>query len=384
MQRIGILDELEHVVKEKRKTNPFLKVASDLIPRKLLFKLGIVAKMKLKTSMTDMPYAIEDAELLSELGYNLVKKENGDDEGLMCEGEYRYFFTKYTKYEFVTGDNDCVRQHILPKAGINCNIHLLDCTKIEVNLKNENYKGAAIVKDDEGIKRGYKAGTLRGISGDGGVIEEIRFGSISEHDLTLCRDMILTSQVLKQGDILINDRGFLSREIINELKAKRGVDVYVPLKKGMDAYEEAVLLAKMPETKWYNHPNKKRNTQKIAFVSELGEMWQSDDPKNDVSINGCVVHDSKDDEYYVFITTDTTKTARQIICAYEMRPEIEEDYRQLKDFWNLEDFKSTKLCLITFHIICVLLGYLMFQIYVATDEGKKYSGKSLPVIIKAP
>ncbi|GMO29138.1 MAG: hypothetical protein Ta2B_10110 [Termitinemataceae bacterium] len=48
MQRIGILDELEHIVKEKRKTNPFLKVPSDLIPRKLLFTLGIVAKMKAK------------------------------------------------------------------------------------------------------------------------------------------------------------------------------------------------------------------------------------------------------------------------------------------------------------------------------------------------
>jgi hypothetical protein len=29
---------------------------------------------------------------------------------------------------------------------------------------------------------------------------------------------------------------------------------------------------------------------------------------------------------------DTTKTARQIIPVHEMRPEIEEDYRQLKDF----------------------------------------------------
>lgn len=47
--------------------------------------------------------------------------------------------------------------------------------------------------------------------------------------------------------------------------------------------------------------------------------------------------------------------------ACEMRPEIEEDCRQLKNFWNLEDFKSTKLCLITFHIICVLLGCLMFN-----------------------
>jgi hypothetical protein len=52
------------------------------------------------------------------------------------------------------------------------------------------------------------------------------------------------------------------------------------------------------------------------------------------------------------------------------------------DFWRLEDFKSTKLPLIAIHLVATLLGYLLFQLYVATDEGKKYSGKSLPVILK--
>ncbi|GHU14778.1 hypothetical protein FACS1894161_5470 [Spirochaetia bacterium] len=63
----------------------------------------------------------------------------------------------------------------------------------------------------------------------------------------------------------------------------------------------------------------------------------------------------------MFVTTDTTKSAAQIRGTYEMRPEIEDDYRQLKDFWRLEDFKSTKISLITVHMICVLLGYLLFH-----------------------
>ena len=33
-------------------------------------------------------------------------------------------------------------------------------------------------------------------------------------------------------------------------------------------------------------------------------MWESDDAKRDVPVNGCVVHDTKDGEYYVFVTTD--------------------------------------------------------------------------------
>ena len=38
--------------------------------------------------------------------------------------------------------------------------------------------------------------------------------------------------------------------------------------------------------------------------------------------------------------------------------------------------------MIAFHIVCTLLGYLMFQLYVGTEEGDRWSGKSLPVIIK--
>lgn len=50
------------------------------------------------------------------------------------------------------------------------------------------------------------------------------------------------------------------------------------------------------------------------------------------------------------MTTDTEKTAKQIIKTYEMRLEIEEDFRQMKDFWKLEDFKSTKYNYITYHM----------------------------------
>ena len=63
------------------------------------------------------------------------------------------------------------------------------------------------------------------------------------------------------------------------------------------------------------------------------------------------------------MTTDTTKTARQIVQTYELRPEIEEDFRQMKDFWELSGFKNTKYNYITFHIIMTLTGYLFFQIY---------------------
>ena len=86
MLEMGIVDELSHAVKGKRKAGPFLENESGIIPLSLLFTLAITAKMKVKTSMTDIPSAVEDAELLSRLGYNLVKTGEGKTEGLMSEG----------------------------------------------------------------------------------------------------------------------------------------------------------------------------------------------------------------------------------------------------------------------------------------------------------
>ena len=78
---------------------------------------------------------------------------------------------------------------------------------------------------------------------------------------------------------------------------------------------------------WDQHPNKKRKTQKIQLIKDLGSLWESEEPETDVPVNACVVHDQKDDEYYVFMTTDTSKTAKEIINIYELRPEKEEDFR---------------------------------------------------------
>src|SRR5699024_2086183 len=155
----------------------------------------------------------------------------------------------------------------------------------------------------------------------------------------------------------------------------RKVDTYVPLKSNMNAYQIAIQIAQ-EENKWEPHPS--RENQKIAFVPNLKNYWWSDRMKSrkkyveneDVEINSCVCWDTETDSYFVFCTTDTTVSAKQIVTTYELRPEIEEDYRQLKDFWKLQDFKSTKINMIALHIIMVLFGYLFFQIYTLMPEGE--------------
>jgi hypothetical protein len=50
MKGLGVIDELKHIVTDKRADNA-------RIPLELLWALGITAKMKVKTGMTDIPIA---------------------------------------------------------------------------------------------------------------------------------------------------------------------------------------------------------------------------------------------------------------------------------------------------------------------------------------
>ena len=374
MYRDDIIDCLEQGFNDKRKQNSF-------VPFKLIIALSVAAKMRTHTSLTDIPVAIKDHRVLAELGYNILFK---DKTAAFTEGTIRHLLGKYTNDDLIAYYNNTVQNHIMPLKDIRPNIHILDCTKISVNFDNENFENSTISVDRKGnTMRGYKLASLRGLYNDTGIIEEIRFGTAAVHDLLLSEEMVKTTNCFNHGDILINDRGFLSRELINFLKTERGVDTYVPLRKNMTAFNEAVNIAKR-ENNWRRHPygtKGKRARQKIAFVPHLAG-WDSCCVKNDVPINACVVWDTEKDAYIVIVTTNMDATAKEIIVTYEIRPEIEEDFRQLKDFWKLEDFKTTKYNVIAFHVICVLLGYLFYQIYINSSDGSHYLGKSLPVILK--
>src|SRR5699024_422505 len=107
---------------------------------------------------------------------------------------------------------------------------ILDCTKITVNINNSNYENSTIARDHNTLEqfRGYKLAVLRGIVGESGIVEDIRFGTAKIHDLALSEEMIKTTPCFHHGDLLIMDRGFISRDTINYLKKIRGVDTYIP------------------------------------------------------------------------------------------------------------------------------------------------------------
>jgi hypothetical protein len=127
------------------------------------------------------------------------------EEGLFAEGVMRNLIKKYDNdyNQFIASYNHYTQNVVMPSLDIAPSIHILDCTKIKVNLDNDNYENSEVIKDDGDAIRGYKLETLRGLMDDSVIVEEIVFDSIKPHDLELCRDMLLNSKCLKDGDILL-------------------------------------------------------------------------------------------------------------------------------------------------------------------------------------
>ena len=211
-----LTDLLPLALPDKRRDNKH-------IPFDILLCLAVTAKLKRKTSLTDVPFAVTEAELLSELGWNLWDNEQDVNEGLFSESVMRKLLSKYTSDEWVSFYNKYVQEHLVKKLDIQPCIHILDCTKVLVNPCNENYENSSVVKIDGETMRGYKLGVLRGVLDDSGIAEEIVFGTLKTHDMEQCREMLRNTPCFHENDILINDRGFLSREMINYLKTTRKV-----------------------------------------------------------------------------------------------------------------------------------------------------------------
>lgn len=399
-KEFNIIDLIKKVLIDKRKYESKIKI-------ELLFLAGISAKLKQQHAISEMPLAITCNRIIDKLDTNVYYDNK---ESILKESNIRAILNLYEtnvketndfNNEFIVFFND-FNKLFLETAEVNSNIHILDCSILDVNYNNENYEGSTTTEKGGKKLRGYKIAALRGITPNGGVIEEISMSSAKDNDFKMSKDFVLNSKYLKPGDYLLEDRGFLDIEQIKELNQKE-IKVIIPAKKNMEIYVAAVEAAKSKD-EWIKHPNSKRKGQEITLIENMESFYltQSDQKKKienldlDYKLNCCVIrfdlNKNKDlltDEevistdkkyaYAVIMTNDINLPCQDIIRMYEQRPEIEEDFRQLKDFWGLNEFKSTKYTTNSFSMICTLIGYNFYQIYKESEEGSKYIGKSLIV-----
>lgn len=396
----NIIDMIDNSFDDKR------SYKSEIKPSVFILS-GIQSRMKQQFAISELPLALTSKEVINELNYNISYDSN---ESLLTESNIRAWLSKYeiNNKENIEFNNyfinyfNVFNNEYIKTTNTNCNIHILDCSILDVNLNNNNYEGSTITYKGGEKLRGYKIGVLRGVTPNSGIIEEICMSTAKEHDFNMSKEMILKSTYLKEGDYLLEDRGFLDIDHFKKLNKKK-INVIIPVKKNMEIFINAVESAKI-DNNWTKHPNSKRKGQDIALVTDLERAWLSDNDKSkkpsklnlDYKINCCVIRFEKsknkdvlsDEEiigtdgeyaYACIITNDITLDCKEIIRLYEMRPEIEEDFRQLKDFWGLNIYKSTKYNIVSFVILISLMGYNFYQTYKESEEGKEYIGKNLIV-----
>src|SRR6266487_2205665 len=207
-------------------------------------------------------------------------------------------------------------------------IHILDTTHIEVSLEAGTYA------------RGYKLATLRTLLDSAGLLSQVALSAIQVHDVALCRPLLEQAPVLRAGDLLLEDRGFIDGALLSYLKRQRQVDVIMPLKANMLATQEAIQLAELAK-EWQAHPS--RPEQSMTLVRGVEHMWT----ECEVPLNACVIRfwnkKKKRTDHLVLVTTDLELSAPWIVRHYEERPEIEQDYEQMKSGgWQLQKLSSTR------------------------------------------
>ena len=370
----------------------------DALPPSLFLSTGVLAMLNNFHAFSSFPIATTNPYILNKLGVSITS-----DKPLYHEKSVRNFSKKYKDDEFQTYLNDYLFQLFHSTNFRHMHVYSYDCSEIPVCFTNVNYENSTVITSKKGGSvRGYKLGFLRGIlpSGDGFPCE-IKFGSLNQHDLTFSKDLLINSKWFQPNDILLLDRCFIDYDLLAKLN-ERGISVIIPAKKSMDIFQTAVECAESDKN-WFVHPNKKRKHQKINLVKGLETYWTSSKGtftyKKHLHINACVIrHDlkkeadiSKNDKiistnkkyaYSVILTTNLALTANEIITLYEQRWGSEEDFRQLKCYWDVEHFTTTRYEGILLELICCVLAYALYVLYKQTKQGKKLKNHCLMTLLR--
>lgn len=216
---------------------------------------------------------------------------------------------------------------------------------------------------------------------------------------------------------LIVDRGFLDGKAISTSKNDYGVDVLIPLRKGMDIYEDAMALFRLPDVDWVRVEEPKAEEKKearprpVAVVKrerKRQETLRKRKEKNTPSPNEIVVkreaaaighfhswssceipltvvanrefYADGHQQMWLLIDTQEVKESGRIREEYHLRTALEERYRQLKCFSNLTHFTSRAFSLVVNQTVFIMLAYNLLQFYLLRHDKKALNKKPLPYI----
>lgn len=354
------------------------------VPIDVILLAQILQRLNDEHSLLLAPYMLNNAELITELGYNVkVLAEGFNDRNTHpreapFNGEtLKHILLSTRSLSLLDWFNEKWRPIFQKNSPGRTKQYVLDGTKIEIPAHlADSFEGCGYVEDEDGRGYyGYKVVWLYEIIDRKGVIVGMKIGPIQDHDIKLGRELVKDFE-FEEGSTLIMDRGFIDGAWITHLKKERGVDVFMPLRRNMEITQGVISTADTRGA-WIDHLT--RQGQRIYEIKK-GDLFWKECP---VLESGVVVRwtrkDGKTDEV-LFVTTKAKQSAKMILEVYDQRAEIEESHRQLKCFQGIETLPSKKFVHVVFRIIMGVLGYNLMNLFLNSEECDTFDQYSLKTL----
>lgn len=373
------------------------------VPVRVLLTASVAGAFQGEYALWQVGCALHSVALLAELGLNVqwlqpgegISRRGTDQPATFHPDTLRKLLRQVARADREAGRppgasllawwNETVGPAFRQRAGGGAGVWLLDATKLLVPLGNAHYEGSATSKDEHGRPlRGYKLGLLSTLIDAGRLIVGLGWDSVRAADASVTWPVVQVdapqASPLAPGDTLLHDRGLIDGATVTCLKRDLQVDTVFPLKRDMLAYRLAVGRARERPHRWQAHPTRRK--QEMQKVERIGGPWE----ECQVPLHGCVVREydpthreaaADGYRYWVFATTNLDRAAKGILQDYATRSECEEDHRQVKGpDWEMDEFTSTSLVEILFHVLVVLFAYNLCQLYGLTTAGQHFAGKT--------
>jgi Transposase DDE domain len=353
------------------------------VPIDVVLLPQILQRLNDEHSLLLAPYMLNSSELITKLGYNArIMKERFNDRNIhprktIFHGETLKHLLLGMKPEALF---DWFNQGWLPIWRANSpgrtHQYILDGMRIEVpaHLAKKYQNCGCVENEDRTYSYGYKAVWLQEIIDHKGVIVSLKIVPIQVHDLEAARGLV-DQFPFEEGATLIADRGFIDGEWITHLKKDRKVDLFIPLRRNMQATRAAIAMAENRNL-WQPHPT--REKQQIAeFTAEDGGLFWKECP---VLTTGVLARWTKKDgtpDEVLFVTTKERQSGRNILATYDQRAEIEESHRQVKENQGIETLPSKKFVHVVFRIIMGVIAFNLMNLFLNSEHCKSFEEYSL-------
>ncbi len=344
------------------------------VPIDVLLLPQILQRLHDEHSLVLAPYMLNDADLITTLGYNAMVLEEG--------------FNNRAKYPRETAFHGETLKHVLnaisdpsilmewfnrrwlplwrKTAPGRTRQYILDGMKIEINKpRKKEWEGSGVVSDNEGnISFGYKAVWLQEIIDRKGIIVALTIVPIETHDIEAARPLV-EDFPFEINSVLIMDRGFVDGPWISHLKKDLSVDVVIPLKKTMHPTQYAISIAD-EKTLWTTHPT--REGQQMASLSEENLFWKECEELKSGTLAKWTNKKTGEEEKVLFVSTLEGKSGAPLLQIYDQRAEIEESHRELKCFQGIETVLSGKLSHVVFRITMNIIAFNLLRLFLNSEQ----------------